>query len=209
MTVADGAPPDTLAPPAGLIGWLKRHVPTREAIERNRLLRPVAHRILVPALWRFNRRSVPRGVALGIVSALLFPFAHTAIAALLALPVRANVPVAVSTTFLNNPLTIAPILFAAYKIGSWVLRLDGVVPGRPLATNVHQHLGIMHWIATGGPPTVVGLVVIAVVAAALGYLVTGWLWRVRIARKWRTRHRRKPYLTPADDGVEQVRLDSR
>ncbi len=187
MSAADPA----LPPPGGVLGWLKGHVPTREGIERSRWLRPIAHRILVPSLWRFNRRSVPRGVALGTLAGILFPFAHVPLAAALALPVRANVPVAVSTTLLNNPLTIGPILFAAYRIGGWVLRVDAAVPGRPLATNVGSHAGMLHWIVAGGPAIMVGLLVLATSLSALGYFATGWVWRVRIARKWRNRRARK------------------
>ena len=186
MSVADG---EAALPRTGVIGWLKSHVPTREAIGRNRWLRPVAHRILAPSLWRFNRRSVPRGVALGIVSGILFPFAHMPLAAVLALPFRANVPVAVSTTLINNPLTFGPILWAAYHVGHWALRLDAVVPGQPIATNVHSHVGLLHWIATGGPPIIVGLTVMAAVLATAGYLLTGLVWRYRIARRWRKRRR--------------------
>ena len=175
----------------GVVGWLKGHVPTRANIERNRFLKPVAHRVLVPSLWRFNRRSVPRGVALGIVTGILFPFAHMPLAAVLALPFRANVPVAVSATLLNNPLTFGPILFAAYKIGRVVLRLDAVVPGAPLASNVHSHAGVLHWVAAGGPPIIVGLIVLASGLAAAGYLLSGWIWRLRIAAKWRNRRKRK------------------
>lgn len=171
----------------GVTGWLWSLVPTREGIERNRFLRPVAHRVLVPSLWRFNRRSVPRGVALGVLTGILFPFAHMPLAAMLALPARANVPVAVSTTLVNNPLTFGPILYAAYKIGHWVLRLDAAVPGRPLATHVHGHVGMLHWIAAGGPPIIVGLVILAVALAAAGYLLTGLVWRLRTLRKWRNR----------------------
>ena len=160
--------------PGGVVGWLKGHAPTRENIERNRFLRPVAHRVLAPSLWRFNRRSVPRGVALGIVTGILFPFAHMPLAAVLALPFRANVPVAVSTTLLNNPVTFGPILFASYKIGRFALRLDAVVPGRPLASNVHNHAGMLHWIAAGGPPIVVGLIILAAALAAAGYVATSW-----------------------------------
>ena len=49
-----------------LIGWLRSHVPTRETLERNRFVRPFAHLILRSELWRMTRRSVPRGVALGL-----------------------------------------------------------------------------------------------------------------------------------------------
>jgi uncharacterized protein (DUF2062 family) len=172
-----------------VIGWIKQHVPTHESIEANRWLRPVAHRILVPHLWRFNRRSVPRGVALGLFSGVLFPFAHMGIAAVLALPFRANVPTAVGTTLLNNPITIVPLMAGAYKVGHWVLRLDHQVPGRPLASNVKANEGMLHWlVAQGGPSAIVGLVIIALVLAIVGYFVTALVWRLRIARKWRRRH---------------------
>ena len=67
-----------------IAAWSRRNLPTRESMERIRLLRPVAHRVLAPELWRFTRRSVPRGVALGMIAGILFPFAQIAIAALIA-----------------------------------------------------------------------------------------------------------------------------
>jgi hypothetical protein len=184
-----GGPVERVGLGTRMVGWVKHHVPTRESIEANRWLRPVAHRILVPSLWRFTRRSVPRGVALGLFSGVLFPFAHMGIAATLALPFRANVPAAVGVTLLNNPITIGPLMIGAYEIGHWVLRLDRAVPGRPLASNVKANEGILHWLVVqGGPSAIIGLVIIAVVLAFFGYFVTALLWRFRIARKWRRRH---------------------
>ena len=169
-------------------GWALSHVPTRETIEASRFLRPVAHRILVPALWRFNRRSVPRGVALGLFAGILFPFPHMALAAIFSLPLRANVPIAVGTTLVNNPITFLPIMAAAYRIGHWVLRLDHEVPGHPIATNVRANEGWLHWIvAQGGPATIVGLAVMAVTLSAIGYLATSLIWRWRTGGKWRNR----------------------
>lgn len=157
-------------------------------MERSRLLRPVAHRVLQPSLWHFNRRSVPRGVALGVVTGVLFPFAHMPLAAVLALPVRANVPVAVGTTLVNNPVTIGPLLWAAYRIGRWVLRMDSNVPGHPVAANVQAHAGWLHWlVAQGGPATIVGLLLVAAGLATLGYASAALAWRLRTAHKWRNR----------------------
>ena len=175
---------------ARAFGWMAAHVPTRESMERNRFLRPVAHRILAPSLWRFTRRSVPRGVALGMVTGILCPVAHMPLAAVLAFPVRANVPVAVGVTLLNNPVTVPPLWWLAYHIGRSVLRFDRVVPGSPVATSVTANAGWLHWlVAQGGPATIVGLMVIAAGAAVGGYFATAFIWRWRIAHKWRTRHR--------------------
>lgn len=175
------------------------HIPTRERIERNRFLRPVAHRILHPVLWRFTRRSVPRGVALGIVSGILFPFVHAPVAALSALPVRANVPVAVVTTMLHNPLTSVPLYLSAYHIGCWVLQWDRAIPGRPIASNVAEHAGWFHTlVAQVGPATMVGLVVLSAALAVIGYVGAGLVWRVRIGRKWRQRALRRNFVNPFD-----------
>ena len=172
---------------ARLVGWVRHHIPTREAIEANRFLRPVAHRILVPSLWRFNRRSVPRGVALGLFTGILFPFVHAPVAAVSALPVRANVPVAVVTTVLHNPLTTVPIYYSAFLIGHWILHFDRSI-GKPLAENVKANAGWLHWlVAQGGPATIVGLIVLAIGLAVFGYAASALVWRVRIARRWRKR----------------------
>lgn len=186
MIVAD--PGEPVGPGGRMINWLKHHIPTHESIEANRFLRPVAHRILVPSLWRFNRRSVPRGVALGVLAGILFPFAHMALAAILALPFRANVPTAVGTTLINNPVTFLPLLAAGLKVGNWILQVDRQLPGTPIATNVHANVSWLHWLAQGSAATIVGLTVIAVCLSIASYFVTGFLWRVRIARKWRRRH---------------------
>lgn len=186
MIVAD--PGEPVGPGGRMINWLKHHIPTHESIEANRFLRPVAHRILVPSLWRFNRRSVPRGVALGVLAGILFPFAHMALAAILALPFRANVPTAVGTTLINNPVTFLPLLAAGLKVGNWILQVDRQLPGTPIATNVHANASWLHWLAQGSAATIVGLTVIAVCLSIASYFVTGFLWRVRIARKWRRRH---------------------
>lgn len=200
MTVADNDGPGgrpAWTPFARSAAWARHHVPTRETIEANRWLRPFAHRILVPSLWRFNRRSVPRGVALGILCGILFPFAHMGLAAVLALPLRANVPVAVGTTLVNNPVTFVPILAAAYKLGHWVLRLDHDLPGHPLVSNVKEHADIFHWlVAKGGPATIVGLILLAVTLAVVAYGTTSLIWRLKIARKWRARRARMQPLFP-------------
>ena len=72
-----------------------------------------------------TRRSVPRAVALGLFVGVIIPVMHTAIAALLAIPLRANVAITAAFTLVVNPLTIPPIYYAAYRIGAWELHHDG------------------------------------------------------------------------------------
>ena len=104
--------------------WAKRNMPTREQMEGNRFIRPFAHRVLRSELWRFTRRSVPRGIALGLIVGIIVPFAQILFAALLAAPVRANVPLAALMTFVTNPFTTPLIWVAAYWVGSVLLRIE-------------------------------------------------------------------------------------
>jgi uncharacterized protein (DUF2062 family) len=169
--------------------WIHRNMPREETFETNRFLRPIAHRVLRPELWRFHRRSVPRGVALGVLVGILIPVAQTLFAALFALPARANVPVAALTTFLTNPLTTPPIWIGAYWVGKWLLRVDAETPGQPIATQLSSEAGDwLRWLLSdAAPATALGLVVIAVIGAAIGYLLAAFWWRFWIAHKWRHR----------------------
>ena len=198
MSVAEPLPPRSdprSAFAARAIGWVRAHAPTPESIGRSRVLRPVAHRLLAPALWRFNRRSVPRGVALGMGAGILLPFAHMPLAAALALPARANIPVAVMLTLVSNPLTIVQIVWLEHRVGRFVLRLDAAVPGQPVRQVAHS--GWLHWLMSSAGVAMVGALVLAPLVAAIGYTAAAAGWRWWTARRWaRRRHGR---TLPAPD----------
>ena len=174
--------------------WIMRQAPTRDSFERSAVLRPFAKRVFHPALWRFTRRSVPRGVALGLLVGifLLIPGVQIAGVALLALPVRANIPIGAAMTFLSMPATTPFILIASVYVGESVLHLgDGsgrfyqlIETGAPLSAWVDYA-----W--TEAPMAVVqgiaGLAIISIVSAAVGYVLAAWFWRWWISAKWRRR----------------------
>ena len=172
--------------------WVQRNMPTQEGLRGNRFVRPFAKRIFRPELWRFTRRSVPRGVALGMITGIAIPFAQILAAALLALPCRANIPVAALVTFVSNPLTTPLIWILAYKLGSFILRVDAMTYGQPLSTAVHVSPAgeWLQWLTGAATITAFGLVVLSVLCAAVGYLVSAWGWRWWIATKRRRTHRR-------------------
>src|SRR6476620_1199334 len=126
-----------------LVRWLKRHIPSRETIDQHRLLRPFAPHLRHPSLWRLNRRSVPRGVALGLFVGVIIPVMHTFVAALLAVPARANVAVAALLTLVINPLTIPIMYLAAYRIGSWELHYDANLVSAAAAERFSSELSRM------------------------------------------------------------------
>ena len=133
---------------------------------------------------------MPRGVALGVVTGILIPLGQIPASAVLALPLRANIPAAALTTFLTNPITTPPLWVFAYWVGRWVLRLDAHVPGQPIGTKVASNPTWMQWLLVEvGPATAVGLLVVTAVAAVLGFALTALGWRLWIGNKWRRRRK--------------------
>lgn len=161
--------------------WLKRRAPNREVLLGNRVLRPFAKYLASPNLWHFNRHSVPRGVAVGLFCGVLIPVAHTPIAVLAAAPFRANAIVAAASTWLVNPLTIGPLLMSAHWIGGRIAgQVDGgLVPG--------VRLSWLHRAMDAAGVTMIGLLPIAVAAAAIGYGLMLAAWRLNTLRRWSKR----------------------
>lgn len=173
----------------GVVGWFHRHIPTREQLERNRFVRPFAHRVLHSELWRFTRRSVPRGVALGLFVGVMIPLAHFVVATFLAVFVRANIPAALVATFVGFPVVYVFIVALAYKIGNWLLHLDASTAIQPISETMQAtNTGTFLERLTGaGTDTALGLFLIATVLSSVGYLVTGFVWRWWVGRKRRRR----------------------
>ncbi|WP_379921070.1 DUF2062 domain-containing protein [Erythrobacter sp. R86502] len=159
------------------------HTPTREQMAQNKYLAPIAHRFLSPELWRFTRRSVPRGVALGLFAAFIIPVGQIFLAAFLALPSRANVPLAALVTFVTNPFTLPFWLVAANKVGNLTLGLDMAGPALARAeAQAGAWAMIVDFFQMAGT-TAFGFLVFAMVAPSIGYLVAGWVWRAVVSRK--------------------------
>lgn len=167
--------------------WLRNHIPSRETIDSYRLLRPFAKQLSHPSLWHLNHRSIPRAVALGLGIGVIIPIMHTFVAAIFAIPVRANVALAAAFTLVVNPLTIPPMYWAAYRIGTWELQHDPLIDPHA-AQQVSGEIGrFLFWIQNASGPIAVGILTISASAALVGYAISALVWRVWIRSKWRRR----------------------
>ena len=177
--------PDAAAP---RFAWITRHIPKRETLHENRLLRPFAHHLSKPELWRMHRRSVPMGVAVGLGIGIIIPFMHTLLAALIAIPLRANVAIAAAFTLLVNPLTIPALYYVAYRTGMWEMHADAAVTNPVAAEHFSSELSrFLFWIHEASGPIALGILTIAIGAAVLGYALTAIGWRMWLANKLRRR----------------------
>lgn len=162
---------------------IRKHTPTRDEMAQNKYLAPIAHRFLSPELWRFTRRSVPRGVALGLFAAFIIPLGQIFLSAFLALPLRANVPLAALITFVTNPFTLPFWLVIANRIGDFTLRIDWVGPA---AASAKVDSGVWAFLIDAyqvAGATVVGYLVLSFVAPVVGWVVSGWVWRAAVSRR--------------------------
>lgn len=159
---------------------LRRYAPSAESLRRSRWLQWLGPRAREPQAWRFDRRRVARGVAIGAFTAVLIPFGQIPLAAITALLLRASPLAAAMTTFVSNPLTFGPIYFAAYQLGAMLLQLIGL---RAVAPEVPPG----EWLGTGwniflvhGQPLLLGALLLAAGTGAAGYFLTQIIWRRRV-----------------------------
>ena len=167
--------------------WFRKNAPRREDMLHNRWLRPFARRA---ELWRFTRRSVPRGVAIGLMVGvfLMIPGLQIIGAALMCVPFRGNIPIAAAMTFLSNPATTPFILVMSMMIGNSLgFRADLGAFQALYARNAGAEEWLS-WLASDAAPALVsGLFVIAVGSAVLGYVISLFGWRWWTGRKWKRR----------------------
>ena len=174
--------------------FLRRHQQKLDAVRSHPLVYRYARFLDPPSLWHLNRRSVAAGVAVGLFTGLIpGPFQMLA-AALVAVLVRANLPVAVVTTLYTNPLTILPLYLVAWWLGELCLGAGSTPMPHPPQIAWHQMVASAHawlqWLLSQGKPLALGLVVLAAGLALLGWLAVRGAWRLHVLYTWRKRRER-------------------
>lgn len=179
--------------------FFRRFLPDRDAVHTNRHLAWVARWPWLnhPNLWHLNRHSVAGGFAIGLFAGLVPGPLQMLTAALLAIPLKKNLPVALLTTFYTNPFTIAPLYLLAYGYGRLLL-VAGHHPAPALQPFewiwghwIDSMVALAHWSIALGTPLAVGLGALAVTLAALGYAAVQIAWRIHVGLAWRRRAARR------------------
>ena len=166
--------------------------PSREEVLESPWLKPFGKRVRQSDLWRFTRRSVPRGVAAGLFVGifLMIPGLQIVGAAMLSIPLRANIPIAAAMTFLSNPATTPFFLIAALALGN---KLGFHADLAAFEALYDSGAGVGRWgewlLSDAAPAMVSGLFLIAAICAFVGYGVSIVVWRWWIGTKWRKRTR--------------------
>ncbi len=138
-----------------------------------------------PNLWHLNRYSVAWGVSVGLFMAFVpVPF-QMLLAVAAAVIISANIPVAVVTVWVSNPITVGPLFFAAYKFGAWLLS--------EAPQKIKFEMSV-DWLITRlvevWQPFLLGCFVLGLVSAAVGHAAVRIIWRIHVVQSWQLRRRR-------------------
>ena len=178
--------------------FFRKYLPTHESITQNKYIARLGPRIQHHNLWHLNRRSAAGGVAAGLFAGLIpgsNPVQFLA-AALISVGFKVNLPIAVVVTLYSNPFTIVPLYYGAFKLGQLVmLHRAREVPSAELdfqGLSFREWIpAALDWLTSVGKPLLVGLPLLAIVLAAIGYFVVDVVWRVRVRMEWRRRRLRR------------------
>lgn len=164
----------------------KRYMPAPEAIKKNKSLRFLGSLIHDSNLWQFNRHSIARAAAVGLFWAMIPIPMQMLAAALLAIPLRANLPLSVSLVWITNPLTMPPIFYGNYKLGTWLLGTDAISMPDKISLQWIMEITTTYW-----QPLYFGSLVAGLVLAMLGYCAVLLYWRWWVARSWKRRKQQR------------------
>lgn len=174
--------------------FFRRFLPHHETVKNHRWLKPFGGWLHHHNLWHLHRRSVAGGVAIGLFCGLIPGPFQMFFAVLLAALLRVNLPVAAFTTLYTNPFTIVPLYVLAYELGAWVSGVHGAAAAQLPFPEMHWHRWpseMWEWLVMLGKPFLIGLPLLAVSLAIIGYVVVRVAWRLVVMCKWRARKRRR------------------
>jgi uncharacterized protein (DUF2062 family) len=106
----------------------------------------------------------------------MFPFfgLQTAIAVVLAIPLRGNKLVAAAATWISNPLTYVPIFWFNYQLGQLILQSEG-----PAFADLNWQSGeILQYTSSAAIALLLGSMIAGLVVGLSAYIlgVKGFIW---------------------------------
>ena len=162
-------------------------MPDHERIRNHRLLNRLFGKLLHdPNLLHLNRRSVSGAMAVGLFFAFVPLPVQMLLAAAAAIIFRVNLPISVGLVWITNPVTIPPMFYFSYKVGTWILGEPLQVIEFELTWSWIEHELELIW-----QPLLLGCAVVGSSAAALSYGLTRLLWRLHVVGHLKERRRKR------------------
>ncbi len=162
---------------------LKKYSPHPEKIRNMKGLGFLGKWLGNPALWHLHRHSVARAFIIGMFWMSIPMPSQMIAAAITAIFFRAHLPISVALVWISNPITMPPIFYFNYLVGTWIL-------GTPALADLHFELSWQWMMSTLDHiwlPLYLGSAVVGLVLGAISYVFIQCYWRWHVSRQWRLR----------------------
>tara|TARA_B100000674_G_scaffold489506_2_gene503607 strand:- start:265 stop:777 length:513 start_codon:yes stop_codon:yes gene_type:complete len=161
---------------------IKKILSNSKILNKFRNMRILSSFLKDPYLLHLNRKSVSGAFAVGLFWAMIPIPIQMIAAAITAVGVRVNLPLAITLVWISNPLTMAPIFYFNYLVGTWTIGVDSDIS--KFEPNLNW---IMTQLETIWVPLYFGSFLVGLVVGILGYFSVRVYWRWYIIRKLKKR----------------------
>lgn len=172
--------------------FLKRFSPDHDKVRNHRHLRIFGRLLHDPNLWHMNRRSVAGAFFWGLFWAMIPIPMQMLAAAASAILCRVNLPISVALVWLTNPLTMPPLFYFNYLVGSWLMRQPATVEEFHASLAWFESVVEKIW-----EPLLLGSVVVGLVIGVIGYVAMRGIWRWQVIQHLKRRQAGRASSTPS------------
>ncbi len=164
----------------------KRLSPSPDFIKKHPSLGFLGSLMEDPNLFHLNRYSVSMAFLIGTFLAFFPAPGQMVVAGIIAFWVRCNLPLTVALVWITNPLTIPPLFFATYKLGTWLLDTP--------ALDIDASF-TWEWISAQmdniWKPLLIGSMCAGSVVSLTSYITVKLLWRWHVVYQWQHRKEKR------------------
>jgi len=150
----------------------KKFTPNPSVVREHKYLKKL--KLDNPSLWNFNRKSISKGVAVGLFCAFLPMPMQMIVASIFAVIFSGNILISIALVWITNPLTIPPIYYALYKFGAWILSVPPI-QGFNFSIDFFTNAFSTIW-----QPLLLGSLLISVITSILGYHIVNGIYIFKI-----------------------------
>lgn len=181
---------------------IRRYLPHPDRIIHHRSLRFMSRRLADPSLWHLNKRSAAGAAFWGLWCAFLPMPLQMLPAAAAAILFRVNLPLTVVLVWVSNPLTMIPLIYIAYYVGSHLLGTP--MPDASEISQLVTYLGeLVGGLFSGESPAgqdmlgrhieplLLGTLVTGFLFACTGYVLMRLYWRWHVLTAWKKRQQKR------------------
>lgn len=136
-----------------------------------------------PNIWHLHRHSVSKAFIIGMFWMAIPVPGQMLIAALSAILFRANLPLSVALCWISNPLTMGPIFYFNYLVGTYILGQEAT---EDLTFELSWHW-MVHTLDDLWLPLYLGSSVVGFALSIAAYFIIHVFWRWHVIKHWQAR----------------------